>query len=211
MPESKRAIRVVVADDHPVITEGLRRFFTPSDGVEIVATVSTIDALRVALDIEARVDVIVLDVEIPGLDGIETVRDLRARCPRIVLFTHQEPNDYVTRLVQAGATGYVSKSAPVTDLLDAILTVVDGGTWLSDALRRNLAGVDPHPLHEQLTPRERVVFLALARGRTAKEIGFELDLAASTVYAHIERVRQKLGVDTLYDLRLYAQRWGIGQ
>lgn len=198
--------RLLVADDHPIITEGLRRFFAASEAAEVVATASDIDALHGALRTVATVDVVILDVQIPGMFGADTVRAIVAEGPRVVLFTHHDPDDVVARLIEAGAAGYVSKSAPITELLDAITAVLEGRRWLCPALEECLAKGGEAPLHEQLTARERDVLGALVQGKSAKEIGFELDLASSTVYTHIERVRKKLGATSLHDLRLYAER-----
>lgn len=210
MSERPLPIRVLVADDHPIVAEGVRRYLAPHTEIEVVGTLGTVDALLVALRHTPRVHVVVLDVQIPGMEGAGTVREVRGRGPQVVLFTHQVPDDYVARMIRAGARGYVSKSDSVTDLLDAILAVCADREWISDSLRALASRVgDLSAPHESLSERERVVFELLVDGKIPKEIGFELSLAPSTVYAHVEKVKGKLGAATLMDVVRYAERWGL--
>lgn len=211
MAEPNDPIRVLVADDHPIVAEGLRRFFASVDEIEVLATVSSVDALVVALTHTPRVDVVVLDVDFPGMAGADTVRAIRGHGPEVVLFTHQTADDLVATMIRAGARGYVSKSVPVDALVDAIAAARAGRDHLPDDLRVLVDRASASPPHAQLTGRELSVFSLLAKGRTAKEIGFELDLAPSTVYAHVERVKAKLGVQTAVELERYAARWGIAR
>lgn len=210
MADARPLVRLLVADDHPIVAEGLRRYLTPEEGLEVVATLGTVDALLASLASAPPVDVVVLDVQIPGMEAGDTVRAVRAAGPAVVLFTHQRPDDYVARMVAAGAAGFVSKSDPVTDLVRAIDAVHQGGTFLPSELRARAAQVtDSAPPHAALTERERTVFVLLAAGHTPKEIGFELQLSGSTVYSHVEKIRQKLNAANLAEIQRYAERWGF--
>lgn len=204
------ALRVVVADDHPVVAEGLRRLFSTVPALEVVATVASVDAVLAVLRQAPIVDVVILDVDFPGVAGADTIRAISALGPAVVLFTHQGPSDYVASMIHAGARGFVSKSDRVDELIDALEAVRAGGEWLSSEVRAAVSRVRAAPPHTSLTEREHAVFVLLARGCTPKEIGYELDISSSTVYAHVERVRAKLGVATAADVERYAARWGLG-
>lgn len=203
-------VRLLVADDHPIVAEGLRRYLSPEEGLEVVGTLGSVDELMRTLAADLRVDVVVLDVQIPGMEAGDTVRAIRARGPAVVIFSHQRPDDYVARMVAAGAAGFVSKSDPVTDLVRAVQAVHAGRSFLTDELRAAAAAVtDSAPPHAALTEREREVFILLAQGSTPKEIGFDLALSGSTVYSHVEKIRHKLGASSLAEIQRYAERWGF--
>ncbi|MEZ4329351.1 MAG: response regulator transcription factor [Polyangiales bacterium] len=205
-------VRLLVADDHPIVAEGLRRYLAPAEGLRVVDTLGTIGELLARLSDPAAepIDVVVLDVQIPGMEAGDTVRAIRRAGPHVVLFTHQRPDDYVARMVAAGAEGYVSKSDPVTDLVRAVQAVQAGRSFLSEELRALAARItDSAPPHAALTEREHTVFILLARGATPKEVGFDLGLSGSTVYSHIEKIRQKLGATNLADIQRYGERWGF--
>ena len=210
MSDAPPLIRLLVADDHPIVAEGLRRYLSPAEGLEVVGTLASIDELMRHLEEHAPVDVVVLDVQIPGIEAGDTVRAIRALGPRVVIFSHQRPDDYVARMVAAGAAAFVSKSDPVTDLVRAVQAVHAGRTFLSEELKALATAVtDSAPPHAALTERERTVFVLLAQGSTPKEIGFELGLSGSTVYSHVEKIRSKLGATNLAEVQRYAERWGF--
>jgi DNA-binding NarL/FixJ family response regulator len=212
MRDASPLVRLLVADDHPIVAEGLRRYLSPAEGLDVVATLGTIDALLAVLHDPgaAPVDVVVLDVQIPGMQAGDTVRAVRERGPGVVLFTHRRLDDYVARMVAAGASGFVSKSAPVTDLVRAVQAVHQGRSFLPAALRELAAQItDTTPPHAALTEREHTVFVLLARGATPKEIGFDLGLSGSTVYSHVEKIRLKLGAANLAGIQRYGERWGF--
>lgn len=209
MPDTPR-IRVVVADDHPIVIEGVRRYLESEPLLEVVACTSSVDALMRTLSAKKHVDLVVLDVQMPGMRGAPTIEALRAQGPNVVLFTHQAPDDYVAHMIRAGVAGYVSKAAPVDDLMKAIFAVHGGGRWVHDELAALVDRLSKNPpAIELLTEREREVFDLLALGKTPKEIGSDLELAPSTVYAHIERVRHKLGAASQLDIVRYADRWRV--
>lgn len=186
-------LRVVVADDHPVVLSGLVAFLDQQEGLTVVGQRG--DATQLG---EESFDVAVVDVRMPGVTPA-TVAALAER-GAVVLFTRNPRGDHIAALLEAGARGLVSKDAPLETLASAVRAVADGGTFLPEREVRP---------HEQLSGRERAVFDALIRGRRPKEIAFDLELSLSTVYTYAERVRKKLELEDVRELVAYAHREGL--
>jgi len=202
------ALRVVLADDHPVVLGGVERFCEAEPDLEVVAAVSSIDALHAALE-RSRADVVSLDVQLPGMEGPRTVEAIAAHGAPVLLFTLHPVDAAIAALVQAGARGYVSKSRSLVEYADALRAVAAGERHLPDELAPLLdAPARPGP-RELLTPRELEVFEQLVGGATVKEAAFELGLSASTVYTHLDRIRAKVGVRTQAELVRYAASWDL--
>ena len=206
-PVHPAPIQVFVADDHPIVIEGLRRHMAHVDDVEFAGCASTLADAFTAVD-KLGVHVVVMDVQMPGVDGGGSVRRFVDANVRVVLFTLREEDALVASLVAGGASGFVSKSAPPAELLEAVRIVHRGGEVLSETVRA-MAGATQAPPHSTLTEREHEVFVHLARCLTPKEIAFEIGVSQSTVYTHVERVRRKLGVATLAEVVQYAKDWAI--
>ncbi len=202
-------IQLYVADDHPVVVEGLERYVALHDDLTWLGSASSIDALNEALD-AITPDVLVLDVQMPGNTGVDTVRSLVERGLRVVLFTLNPPDRQIAALVAAGAQGFVSKSLPLAELIAGVRAVAAGERHVPEALDALASEVESAPLpHEQMTKREHQVFVRLARCETPKEIAFDLELSQSTVYTYVDRVRDKLGVSTLAEVVRYAAEHGL--
>lgn len=199
-------IRVFLADDHPVMVRGLERLLAGEDDFEVVGVVHDLGDLDA--HIPDTVDVLVLDVSMPGMHGAETIERLRTRYAPILLFTLEPESAQVIALLRAGASGVVSKSAHVTVLLDAIRTVARGGRAVPMTLEQRANSGDAWP-HDALSEREQAIFQRLVRGVSPKTIAFELGLSVSTVYTYAERVREKLGVTGQVELVDYAHRAGL--
>ena len=199
-------IRVFLGDDHPVMVRGLERLLALEDDLTVVGMVHDLSEL------EARapdaLDVLVLDVSMPGMNGGDTIASLRARHAPILLFTLEPETAQVVALLRAGASGVVSKSAPVGELIDAIRVVARGGRAVPMALEVRLRSGESWP-HDALSEREQAIFQRLVRGGSPKTIAFELGLSPSTVYTYAERVREKLGVSGQVELVDYAHRAGL--
>ncbi|MCA9536413.1 MAG: response regulator transcription factor [Myxococcales bacterium] len=204
---SARRLRVLLADDHPVMVDGLSRVLATEADIEVAGVAYDVRDL-LAMD-AGRADVVVLDVSMPGMRGGETIAALRGRFGPVLLFTLEPDATQVVELVRAGAAGVVSKSARVEELLRAIRTVAAGGRAVPMALAERVAAGGEGWPHEQLSERELAIFQRLIRGATPKSIAFELSLAPSTVYTYAERIRQKLGVDGPVALVDYAHRAGL--
>lgn len=200
--------RVLLADDHPVVLGGVERYLAMSDALEVVATCHNAeDAIRLAA--EAQADVVVLDVSMPGNMGADTVRALRACGAQVVLFTRQPADHIAASFMVGGAAGFVSKQAPVSTLEAAILAVAAGETVIESALQDEIDALGDGPPHQKLTERESEIFMLMCACSTPKEVAFELQVAASTVYTHLNNIHKKLGVQTHPELVAYATRWSL--
>lgn len=201
-------IRLFVADDHPVVVEGIERFAAIEPELEIVGTAN--DANTIADGIaRCRPEVLSLDVQMPGMRGPATIAAIATLGVPILLFTLHPIDDAIAALVHAGASGYLAKSSRLDDYRDAVRTLRAGGRLLPDALLARLKEPPRRPPEDVLTPRELEVFHRLAKGDTVKEAAFALGLSASTVYTHAEQVRRKLGLSTAAEMARYAASWDL--
>jgi two-component system, NarL family, invasion response regulator UvrY len=200
-------VRIFVADDHPVITEGLTRYFATIDDIAMIGHCRDCAGLE-AID-AASVDVLVLDVGMPGMLGAETVTRLRSRGHAILLFTLEPESPLVIGMLRAGAMGFVAKRESLDVLAEAIRSVARGARSVPEPLSA-LADDDGEGWpHEGLSTRERAVFDHMVRGIPLKSVAFDLGLSTSTVYTYAERVRRKLGAGSQAELVDYAHRAGL--
>ncbi len=201
-------IRVVIADDHAVVREGLRLILEASPGVDVVGEAAD-GAAAVQLVEEVAPDVVLTDLRMPGMDGLEAIAQIRARWPHVavVILTTYHEDDLVRRGLQAGARGYLLKDMGSETLLQTILAAARGEILLQPAIMaRVLAGAEapeadsaaaPHAQSSgELTEREREVLAAVARGERSKEIAARLGVTESTVKAHLANIYDKLDVDS---------------
>ncbi|MFO0581404.1 MAG: response regulator transcription factor [Anaeromyxobacter sp.] len=215
MTEAPR-IRVLLADDHAVLREGVRALLERQPDLEVVGEAS--DGQQ-AVDATARLDpdVVVMDVAMPGLGGLEAALELRRRGARarvLVLSQHDDP-EYVRRLVRAGAAGYVLKRSAGTELAAAIRAVHRGGLVLDPSVAR--AAVEPGPgegpggadPYETLTDREKQVLRLVAEGKSTKDVAAVLEIAVKTAMSHREHVMRKLGVHNRTELVKFAIAHGV--
>ncbi len=209
-------IRVLIADDHAVVRQGLRTFLELQDGIEVVAEAADgIEALAAAE--ETSPDVALVDLVMPRLDGIETIRRLRERQPatRVIVLTSFLDDDRIFPAVRAGAAGYLLKDVQPQELVGAIRTVNDGNALLHPAVTaRVLDGLvtgDRQAAPELLTAREREVLELVARGLANKAIARELEVSEKTVKTHVGNILRKLGLADRTQAALYAVREGLVQ
>ena len=209
-----RAIRIFIADDHPIVRQGLRRIVEADEGLVVSGEAGDAAALFVALQTVAT-DVILLDVSMPGGLFLETLRDLRARHPTIrvlVLSVHPE-DQWAERALRAGASGYLTKDHSPDQLLEAIRRVYRGGKYVSPTLAEQLAkhldGGGQRAPHELLSDREFEVMRRLGSGLTVAQIATELAISAKTVSTYRTRILEKMAVATNADLVRYAARYGL--
>jgi two-component system, NarL family, response regulator LiaR len=200
-------IRVLIADDHAVVRQGLRTFLGLQDDIEVVGEAADGEEALAAAERLAP-DVVLVDLVMPGGDGIEAIRRLRERVPaaRAIVLSSFVDDDKLLPAVRAGAAGYLLKDVQPQELVAAIRTVHGGGALLHPSvaarLMEELAG-DP------LTPREREVLGLIGRGMSNKRIARELGIAEKTVKAHVSSVLAKLGVADRTQAALYAARHGL--
>lgn len=205
-------IRVFIADDHAVLRRGLQALLESTGAMVVCGTASDgLEALNAASLPTA--DVILLDLDMPRLGGVELLRRLRQQGltqPVIILSMYPE-TQHGLQLLREGASAYLSKQRPPEELIDAIHRVSHGGTYLTDTLAQGaLTGSAAQKApHQSFSPREHQVFLLLLQGRSASDIAAELDLHTSTVSNNLRRIKDKLGVNTVADIIHYAHRQGL--
>ena len=192
-----KVIRVILADDHPVVRSGIKAELDGAEGIEVVGEASSGDeALRLVG--ELRPDVLVLDVVMPGLDGVEVARLLRERHPelRILALSAYEDNAYVFGLLSAGAAGYVLKEEALDTIVEAIRAASRGETWLSKRVEEKVVRRAIGEEEVLLTGRELEVLRLMAKGWTNARIAVELKVSERTVGFHVENILGKLGVSS---------------
>jgi DNA-binding NarL/FixJ family response regulator len=207
-------IRVVIADDHPLIREGFARLVARETDMKLMGQAGTAAEL---MDVLARAacEVLVLDIGLPDRSGLDMVKDLRLRYPRTsVLILSMHPTErYAVRALRNGAAGYLTKSSASDELIKAIRKVGTGARYISEALAEELAANldlgENGTLHGALSDREYQVLLLLAEGRSTTEIARFLSLSGNTIQTYRRRVLQKLRLRTNPQLSLYALRHGL--
>jgi DNA-binding NarL/FixJ family response regulator len=197
--------RVVLCDDHEIVREAIQARMADTDGVEIVGeAASGEEALKRVR--ELKPDVCIVDVELPGQDGIEATRAIIKARPetRVIIFTAHAQPDLLTLALRAGASGYVLKSAPSEDIAKAIDVVSNGGTFVGTELGQGAGEVEKLL---QLTPREREILELLAEGLRVKQIADRLALSPATVHTHVRNAIARMEVDTRTEAVALAVRF----
>jgi DNA-binding NarL/FixJ family response regulator len=190
-------IRVLLADDHPVVREGLRGMLAAEPDIEVVGEAPSGDE-AVSMCRALRPDVILMDLRMPHGDGVSAITRLRdgQPAPRIMVLTTYDTDTDILRAVEAGATGYLLKDTPRADLLNAVRAAARGETVLAPAVAGRLVTRMRGPRPEALSAREAEVLAQVARGRTNAEIGRILHISEATVKTHLTRACTKLGVSS---------------
>ena len=190
------AIRVVLADDHPIVREGLRGMLAAEPGIEVVAEAAS-GAEAVAVAARYRPDVVLMDLRMPGGDGVTATAKILAATPgaRVVVLTTYETDADIVRAVEAGAVGYLLKDTPVAELSQAIRAAARGETVLAPSVAQRLVSHVRQPRRDLLSGRETEVLALVARGLTNAEIGQQLSITEATVKTHLIRSFSKLGVN----------------
>lgn len=204
----RQPIRLFIVDDHAIVRAGVRMLLNAQDALEVVGEAESAEEAMEALP-GAGADVVLLDLSLPGLNGIEAVRALKRELPEtrfIALSMHEDP-EYVQGFLEAGGSGYVPKSSLEMQLVDAILAVSRGEYYaparLLAELAREMASGDPYR-NARLTQREHEVVRHIAHGSTYKEIAEALGISEKTVATYRERASEKLGVKTRAELVRWA-------
>jgi DNA-binding NarL/FixJ family response regulator len=214
-------ISVLLADDQDLVRMGLRTLLTSEDDFSVAGEAA--DGLAAVEQAEKlRPDVILMDVRMPGIDGLEATRRILTRtflaATRIIVLTTFERDEYVFDALRLGASGFLLKDTPPVALLDAIRTVADGGALLSPSVTRTLIRefvtkgprrLVPHPRLEQLTEREREVVTLAAEGLTNHEIAGRLVMSPATARTHVSRAMIKLGARDRAQLVVFAYQSGL--
>lgn len=193
---TSRPLRIVLADDHPVVREGLAAMLAAHDDFEVVGEAGD-GAVAARLVRDLLPDVLLTDLRMPVLDGVALTVEVARHAPsvRVLVLTTYDSDADIVRAVEAGATGYVLKDTPSAQLFDAIRSTARGETVLAPTVAAKLVTRLRSPGPDTLTPREVEVLEQVARGLTNAEIGRELFIGEATVKTHLLRVFAKLGVD----------------
>jgi two-component system, NarL family, nitrate/nitrite response regulator NarL len=206
-------ISVLVADDHAVVREGLRHLLASDPDLQVVAEATTgEEALAMAL--EHRPDVVVLDISMPGGNGLDVAPRLREALPetRVVMLSVHDRREYVVQSVRAGASGYLRKDSSPAELRAAVRTVHEGGTFFPPPVAHHLQSGPAQDFEQDLrraklallTARERSILEEVARGATSKEIGERLGISPRTVESHRENIMRKLKIRSVAGLTRFA-------
>ena len=214
-----KCVRVLLGDDHRIVREGLKMVLADDPSIQVLAEADTgpavVDAVR-QLQGPQGLDVVLLDIAMPGMDGLDVLQSLRRDWPGLpvlMLSTYPE-KQYAVRCIQLGASGYLNKSTDPDELIAALHRVAAGGRHVTSATAEALAHLVSQGRTrtgtDVLSHREHQVYLLLTQGHTVTEIGAQLGLAANTVSTYRARILEKTGTKNDVELALYAQRHATG-
>ena len=213
--DMKKNIAILIVDDHPIVRDGLEAILSTQPDFQISGAAASGEEALTLFE-KQRPDVVLLDLEMPGMDGVEVIRQLRKKSPgvKIVVFTAFDTDERILSAVQAGAKGYLLKGVPRSELFEAIRVVHQGGSLLQPVVASRLLSQiatpdsDTIPL-EELTPREKDVLVLLAQGKQNKEIAAELIITERTVKFHISSILAKLGAGNRTEAVRIAVQQGL--
>jgi DNA-binding NarL/FixJ family response regulator len=204
-------IRIVLADDHTIVREGLKQLLSAASGLAVVGEAQNgQEALQRARELDF--EVLLLDMSMPGKSGTELIKQIHAEKPglRILVLSMHEEKQYAIRAIKAGAAGYLTKESASAQLVSAIRKVAGGGAFITSGVAEQLAlGAMPDasgPLHGSLSDREFQVFRAIVAGKSVSDIAGELNLSVKTVSTHKARILEKMNMSNTADLVRYAIR-----
>ena len=210
-------IRVLIVDDHAMVREGIRMILAAQPDIKVVGEAS--DGIRAIEEIrQLDPDLVLMDIAMPGLGGLEATLEIRKSFPRtrILVLSQYDSREYVYRLLKAGASGYILKSAAGKELVAAIRAVNEGGSFLDPSIASTViegyvkgAAAEGESAYEELTDREKQVLKLIAEGYTSKQIADALFLSVKTVMVHRANVMEKLNIHNRTDLIKYAIGKGL--
>ena len=210
-PDStQQPIRVVLADDHDLVRSGIKALLSMIDGVQVVAEAR--DGLELIRLVESlKPDIVMTDISMPRMDGITAISQIHALYPqvRLLVLSMYDTVDFVKRAVASGACGYLMKDAPPFELEQAVRSVMATGSYFSPAIAQRLLQPSEPTINDELTQRQIEILKLIAQGRASKEIAFQLGLSPKTVDVHRARIMERLRLNDIASLTLYAVRKGL--
>ena len=207
-------IRIVIADDHELIREGVKKIIRSSADLRIVGEAADM-AKTLVLVAQHRPDVVVLDISLPEHDGLEGLAELRRRFPeqKVVMLSMYAEERYAVSALRAGAAGYITKAMAAEELVKAIRQVVAGSTYigprLAELMARQALEPDPQPSHHNLTAREAEIVALIGAGMQVKRVAAELGISVSSVNTYRNRIFRKMGLSSNAAVIRYALKSGL--
>jgi two-component system, NarL family, invasion response regulator UvrY len=202
-------IRILIADDHSIVREGLKQILAETPDMKVTGEASNAEEVLQRVR-EERWDIVILDISLPDRNGLEVMKQIKDQYPKLpilILSMHAEAQ-YAVRALKSGASGYLTKESASHQLIDAIKDVAEGGKYVSPSLANKIIlhlGEDPPKQpHEILSAREHQVFFMIVSGKSLKEISNELSLSIKTISTHRSRILQKMGMKNNVELIRYA-------
>src|SRR5688500_217790 len=205
-----KSIRVVLADDHDLVRSGIKALLSMVEGVEVIAEAR--DGKELITLVESLMpDVVMTDISMPGMDGIAAIAEIHTKHPevRLLVLSMYDTVDFVKRAVANGACGYLMKDAPPFELEQAVRSVMATGSYFSPAIAQRLLQPSEPTVDDELTHRQVEILKLIAQGRASKEIAYELGLSPKTVDVHRARIMERLRLNDIASLTLYAVRKGL--
>ena len=207
-PSIKEAIKIIIADDHPLFRRGLKHALEETSDIEVIGEASNGDSLLSMIKSD-NLDMVLLDISMPGKSGLDLLKQLKSehsKLPILILSVYPE-EQYAVRFIKAGASGYLTKESAAEKLAEAIRKIAAGGKYASTAVIEKLAfdfSDSEKPLHETLSDREYQVFGMIAIGKSLTEIGVDLSLSVKTISTHRTRILEKMKMKKNAELIHYA-------
>ncbi len=208
---SSTPIRVIICDDHPLVLEGIRSVIETYDHIRVVGAVGSARA-ALALAESDGAEVVMLDINMPDLSGLDAIELFRERLPRtrLLMLSMHDSREYISTAVMYGASGYILKDVSTSEIIAAIETVASGGTYFSSGVAQAILNKSARPAANMpLSTREQAVLLLLARGQSNKDIAASLDISVRTVETHRKHIKKKLGIVTTAGLTRYVIDHGL--
>lgn len=208
---TRRLIKVLLVDDHPLVLEGIRAIIETYSHIEVVGATSN---AREALNISGRTepDVVMMDINMPDLNGLDAIELFKEQHPktRLLMLSMHDSREYISTSVMYGASGYVLKDVSTSEIIAAIEAVAAGGTYFSSGVSDVLMRIqDAQKSCGPLTTREQSVLLLIAEGKSSKDVALLLDISIRTVETHRKNIKKKLGIGTTAGLTRYAIENGL--
>jgi two-component system, NarL family, invasion response regulator UvrY len=202
-------IKVLIADDHAVVRQGLKHIIERDSGIDVVGEAENGNEVLEKVQV-LEIDVILMDIEMPEKNGMETLAHLKTSNPNlpVIILSIFAEEQYGLRLIQSGASSYLSKTCPPSQLLEAIHKVANGGKYITSSLGellvKNMDNEANKPIHESLSNREYQIFFMIASGKKQKDIASELSISINTVNVHRANILKKLNAKSNSEIIRYA-------